>query len=187
MGTNFFLSVRCLTTFLNFFKINTSLSLYFLGYLHLGGLRTALYNYLFARRHNGCFIIRIEDTDQKRIIPEAIEKLHEDLIWSGIIPDEDPIRGGPVGPYIQSKRLDLYREHIKILVDNGSAYKCFCSEHRLDVLRKAALKERQVPKYDNRCRHLSNEEIKEKLRRGETYCIRFKVNIFNVREVLNYI
>jgi len=79
------------------------------GDLHLGGLRTALYNYLFTRINNGKFILRIEDTDQSRIIPDAIEKLENDLFWTGIIPDESPIRGGPMGPYIQSSRLELYK------------------------------------------------------------------------------
>lgn len=105
-----------------------------------------------------------------------MEQLHSDLIWAGIIPDEDPIRGGPHGPYIQSKRINLYQEQVKILLDNGSAYRCFCSEHRLKLLRNVALEERQVPKYDNRCRHLTDEEIKKKLNIGEVYCIRFKVN-----------
>lgn len=79
------------------------------GQLHLGGLRTALYNYLFARSNNGTFILRIEDTDKTRTIPGAIEKLQDDLLWAGIISDEDPTRGGPVGPYIQSSRLELYK------------------------------------------------------------------------------
>lgn len=81
----------------------------FSGFLHLGGLRTALYNYLFARKFNGSFILRIEDTDQARVVPGAMDQLHDDLLWSGIIPDEDPIRGGPSGPYIQSKRLEIYQ------------------------------------------------------------------------------
>ncbi|XP_014219827.1 probable glutamate--tRNA ligase, mitochondrial [Copidosoma floridanum] len=145
------------------------------GYLHLGGLRTALYNYLFARSKNGCFILRIEDTDQTRVVPGAMEQLHSDLMWAGIIPDEDPIRGGPVGPYVQSKRLDLYKEHVEILLKNGSAYRCFCSETRLKLLRNTAVKESQTPKYDNRCRHFSDEEVKDRLKRGQTYCIRFKL------------
>ena len=81
--------------------------------MHLGGLRTALYNYLFARKNDGAFILRIEDTDQTRVVPGAMEQLHDDLLWAGIIPDEDPIRGGPVGPYVQSKRLDVYRYRIQ--------------------------------------------------------------------------
>ncbi|KAJ8683499.1 hypothetical protein QAD02_019291 [Eretmocerus hayati] len=146
------------------------------GYLHLGGLRTALYNYLFTRAHNGQFILRIEDTDQSRVIPGAFEQLHKDLIWAGIIPDEDPIRGGPYGPYLQSKRVDLYKEQVRILLENRAAYKCFCSEKRLDMMRKKAVQERQIPRYDNRCRHFSDEEVETRIRRGETYCIRFKLH-----------
>ncbi|XP_076381070.1 putative glutamate--tRNA ligase, mitochondrial [Megalopta genalis] len=146
------------------------------GLLHLGGLRTALYNYLFARANNGTFILRIEDTDQSRCIQGAMKKLYNDMLWSGIIPDEDPIRGGPAGPYIQSKRLDLYKEEVLKLLSNQSAYYCFCTESRLQLLRKEALKCRQVPKYDNRCRHLSSNEIKEKLDKGHPYCIRFKLS-----------
>lgn len=105
-----------------------------------------------------------------------MEKLHSDLIWAGIIPDEDPIRDGPHGPYIQSKRIDLYQEQVQTLLNNGSAYRCFCSEHRLKLLRSDAIEQRQIPKYDNRCRHLSDGEVNKKLSRGEVYCIRFKVN-----------
>lgn len=79
------------------------------GDLHLGGLRTALYNYLFARNNNGTFILRIEDTDQSRTIPGATQKLQDDLLWAGIICDENPVRGGPLGPYVQSSRLELYK------------------------------------------------------------------------------
>ncbi|XP_034946967.1 probable glutamate--tRNA ligase, mitochondrial [Chelonus insularis] len=146
------------------------------GQLHLGGLRTALYNYLFARKNNGSFILRIEDTDQTRLQIGAQEKLHENLIWTGIIPDEDPIRGGPKGPYLQSERLDLYKEQVKVLLDNGSAYYCFCSDRRLELLKKEALKTRQIPKYDNRCRHLEKNEIKQKMEQEIPYCIRFKLS-----------
>ncbi|EFN89978.1 probable glutamate--tRNA ligase, mitochondrial isoform X2 [Harpegnathos saltator] len=146
------------------------------GNLHLGGLRTALYNYLFARRKQGAFILRIEDTDQTRIVPDAIEKLQDDLLWAGIISDEDPIRGGPVGPYKQSARLELYQEQVLKLLDNGSAYYCFCTEERLVLLRKEAMKCRQVPRYDNRCRHYSKDEVKEMLRKNRSPCIRFKLS-----------
>ncbi|XP_043262896.1 probable glutamate--tRNA ligase, mitochondrial isoform X1 [Colletes gigas] len=146
------------------------------GLMHLGGLRTALYNYLFARANNGTFILRIEDTDQTRCVPEAIEKIQNDLLWSGIISDEDPIRGGPSGPYIQSKRLEIYKEQVLKLLSNQSAYYCFCTESRMQLLRREALKCRHVPKYDNRCRHLSKDEVKEKLDKNHPYCIRFKLS-----------
>ncbi|XP_046427918.1 probable glutamate--tRNA ligase, mitochondrial isoform X1 [Neodiprion virginianus] len=145
------------------------------GHLHLGGLRTALYNYLFARSNNGSFILRIEDTDQTRLVPDAIKKLQDDLLWAGIIPDEDPTRGGPKGPYLQSKRLELYNEQVETLLKNGSAYRCFCTDRRLDLLRREALRLRQIPRYDNKCRHLAKEDLAEKLRREEPYCIRFKL------------
>ncbi|XP_046833302.1 probable glutamate--tRNA ligase, mitochondrial isoform X1 [Vespa crabro] len=146
------------------------------GYLHLGGLRTALYNYLFARANNGTFILRIEDTDKSRTIPGAIEKLHDDLIWVGIISDEDPMRGGPYGPYLQSKRLEIYKENIKTLLENKTAYYCFCSESRMNLLKREAIKNGHVPKYDNKCRHSTDDEINEKLKNGIPYCIRFKLS-----------
>ncbi|XP_014472956.1 PREDICTED: probable glutamate--tRNA ligase, mitochondrial [Dinoponera quadriceps] len=145
------------------------------GYLHLGGLRTALYNYLFARSQQGAFILRIEDTDQTRIVPGAMKKLQDDLSWAGIISDEDPIRGGPLGPYIQSGRLELYQKQVLKLLDNGSAYYCFCTEQRLALIKNEALRCRQVPKYDNRCRHYSKDEVKEMLKKNLTYCVRFKL------------
>ncbi|XP_017882003.1 probable glutamate--tRNA ligase, mitochondrial isoform X2 [Ceratina calcarata] len=146
------------------------------GLLHVGSLRTALYNYLFARANDGAFVLRIEDTDQTRCVPGAMEKIQNDLLWSGIIADEDPIRNGPVGPYVQSKRLDLYKEQVEKLIENQSAYYCFCTEHRLELVRKAALKSGQVPKYDNRCRHLNADEVKMKLNKGVPFCIRFKLS-----------
>ncbi|XP_029155955.1 probable glutamate--tRNA ligase, mitochondrial [Nylanderia fulva] len=146
------------------------------GHLHLGGLRTALYNYLFARSNKGTFLLRIEDTDQTRVVPGAIEKLQDDLLWAGIIPDEDPTRGGPTGPYVQSARLELYKEQVLKLLNNESAYYCFCTETRLNLLRKEAIKCGQIPKYDNRCRHFNKDKVKEMLRKNSSYCIRFKLS-----------
>ncbi|KAF7992989.1 hypothetical protein HCN44_005770 [Aphidius gifuensis] len=145
------------------------------GNLHLGGLRTALYNYLFARKNNGSFILRIEDTDQTRLQSGAMEQLQDDMVWAGIIPDESPVRGGPSGPYIQSKRLDIYKKQVETLLNNGSAYYCFCTERRLELLKKEAQKTRQISKYDNHCRHHDKETINEKLNNGQSYCIRFKL------------
>ncbi|KAF2889868.1 hypothetical protein ILUMI_16306 [Ignelater luminosus] len=145
------------------------------GFLHLGGLRTALYNFLFAKSHKGKFLLRIEDTDQTRIVEGAREQLQKDLNWAGIYIDEGPGLGGSFGPYIQSQRLKLYQEQVKKLLNNGSAYYCFCTNKRLDLLRLEALRARQIPKYDNRCRYLSTDEIKSKLDRNESHCIRFKL------------
>ncbi|TDG48058.1 hypothetical protein AWZ03_005475 [Drosophila navojoa] len=145
------------------------------GYLHLGGLRTALYNYLFARHSGGKFLLRIEDTDQTRLVPGATERLIEDLLWAGIEIDEGPGFGGAHGPYIQSQRRELYSQAVERLLENGSAYRCFCTERRLDLLRKDALRTRQVPRYDNKCRHLTPEQVQQQLDKGAPYCIRFKL------------
>lgn len=142
------------------------------GYLHLGGLRTALFNYLFAKANNGQMILRIEDTDQSRLVDGATEQLCDDLNWAGIRIDEGPMIGGSFGPYIQSERLEIYRTEVKKLLENGSAYYCFCNERRLDLLRREAIKAREVPKYDNRCRHLTPVQIAEKLANKDTFCIR---------------
>nr|CAD7456574.1 unnamed protein product [Timema tahoe] len=145
------------------------------GHLHLGGLRTALYNYLFAKNHGGTFVLRIEDTDQSRVVPDTVEKLERDLKWAGIVPDESPSVGGQFGPYTQSKRLDIYRAQVNHLLETGAAYPCFCSDTRLGLLKREALRNRQVPRYDNKCRHLSREDRREKLNRYDSYCIRFKL------------
>lgn len=138
----------------------------------MGGLRTALYNYLFAKVNNGKMILRIEDTDQTRLIEGATEQLSNDLDWAGIKPDEGPMSGGSFGPYIQSERLDIYRTEVKKLLENGTAYYCFCTERRLDLLRREQVKARETPKYDNRCRHLTPVQIAEKLANKDTFCIR---------------
>lgn len=141
----------------------------------MGGLRTALYNFLFAKSNNGKFILRIEDTDQARLVPQAARKLEDILNWSKISPDESPLLSGPRGPYVQSERIDLYQKHIQTLLENGSAYKCFCSDTRLDLLRKDALRRRETPKYDNKCRSFSVAKIEEFEKQGRPHCIRFKV------------
>nr|XP_045599336.1 probable glutamate--tRNA ligase, mitochondrial isoform X1 [Procambarus clarkii]XP_045599338.1 probable glutamate--tRNA ligase, mitochondrial isoform X1 [Procambarus clarkii]XP_045599339.1 probable glutamate--tRNA ligase, mitochondrial isoform X1 [Procambarus clarkii] len=145
------------------------------GNLHFGSLRTALYNFLFAKSNNGKFILRIEDTDQTRLVPHAARILEDMLMWAKIYPDESPVVGGPLGPYVQSQRLDLYHDHIKILLENGSAYKCFCTSMRLDWLRNDAIRRNETPKYDNKCRHLSSSKIEKLERNGTPYCIRFKL------------
>ncbi|KAK7484429.1 hypothetical protein BaRGS_00024314 [Batillaria attramentaria] len=145
------------------------------GYLHLGGLRTALYNFLFAKSREGTFVLRIEDTDQSRLIPDALDKLEKMLEWSGLVPDEGPSHGGKYGPYIQSLRIDLYQESIKQLLQNGTAYHCFCTPKRLDLLRRDSVRRGETPRYDNRCRHLEPGVIKEKLDAKTPYVVRLKL------------
>src|SRR5437867_7222422 len=101
------------------------------GYLHVGGLRTALYNYLFARKHRGSFILRIEDTDRTRYVEGAVENLISTLGWAGLDYDEGPLKGGTFGPYVQSERLQIYRDHLEMLLGNEKAYRCFCTAERL--------------------------------------------------------
>uniref|UniRef100_I3J7N2 Nondiscriminating glutamyl-tRNA synthetase EARS2, mitochondrial n=1 Tax=Oreochromis niloticus TaxID=8128 RepID=I3J7N2_ORENI len=144
-------------------------------FLHLGGLRTALYNYIFAKKYGGIFILRLEDTDQSRLVPGAAESIEDMLEWAGIPPDESPRRGGSTGPYMQSQRLDLYNQTAQQLVDSGHAYYCFCSSQRLELLKKEALRSGQTPRYDNRCRHLRADQAQEKLAQGASYVIRFRL------------
>ncbi|XP_065588749.1 nondiscriminating glutamyl-tRNA synthetase EARS2, mitochondrial [Cyrtonyx montezumae] len=145
------------------------------GFLHLGGLRTALYNYIFAKQQRGTFVLRVEDTDQSRVVPGAAESIEDMLHWAGIPPDESPRRGGAFGPYQQSLRLDLYRAASEVLLDCGAAYRCFCTPQRLELLRKEALRNQQTPRYDNRCRHLTNQEVAEKLEQGLDWVVRFRL------------
>ncbi|NXS14072.1 SYEM protein, partial [Neodrepanis coruscans] len=145
------------------------------GFLHLGGLRTALYNYIFAKKHRGTFILRVEDTDQNRVVPGAAEGIEDMLDWAGIPPDESPRRGGPCGPYLQSLRLELYRGACAALLDSGAAYRCFCSPQRLELLRREALRSQQTPRYDNRCRHLSAADVAQKVSQGLDHVVRFQL------------
>ncbi|XP_041349303.1 probable glutamate--tRNA ligase, mitochondrial [Gigantopelta aegis] len=145
------------------------------GMLHLGGLRTALYNYLFAKSQKGTFILRIEDTDQTRLVPGAMDKLEGILSWTGLVPDEGPRQGGSYGPYIQSQRLAIYQENIQKLLQNKTAYPCFCTPKRLELLRRDAVRRGETPKYDNRCRHLTSDEVTERLEKKLLHVVRFKL------------
>ncbi len=145
------------------------------GYLHVGGLRTALYNFLFARKHHGTFVLRIEDTDRARIVEGAVENLIDTLHWAGLEYDEGPRKGGPFAPYVQSERLSLYRDHVNQLLDNGHAYRCFCTSERLDEMRKGQEKNGLPSKYDRRCLNLSQKEIEEKISSKIPFVIRMKV------------
>jgi glutamyl-tRNA synthetase len=145
------------------------------GYLHVGGLRTALYNYLFAKHHGGKFILRIEDTDQSRKVEGAVENLIETLKWAGVEYDEGPDRDGGYGPYVQSQRLELYQKYAKELVDNDKAYYCFCTSERLQEVRQKQVAAKLSPSYDRNCRNMPREEAEHRVAAGERYVIRMKV------------
>ncbi|BFZ60657.1 Glutamate--tRNA ligase mitochondrial [Saitoella coloradoensis] len=144
------------------------------GFLHLGGLRTALYNYLLAKNTGGQFLLRIEDTDQARTVSGAEESLQRTLSWAGLTPDESPTSGGLHGPYKQSERLPIYRQHAEDLVQRGQAYRCFCSAERLESLRNqgGAGVNRAVGSYDRACTHISDAESQERVAKGERHAIR---------------
>ncbi len=142
------------------------------GYMHLGNLRTALYTYLYARRTGGKFILRIEDTDQEREVPGAVDIIYKSMQTAGLSHDEGPDVGGPCGPYVQSQRKDTYMPYAKQLIESGHAYYCFCTKERLDEAREAAEKKGETFKYDKHCLHLTKEEIQAKLDAGVPYVIR---------------
>lgn len=142
------------------------------GYMHVGNLRTALYAYLIAKHEGGDFILRIEDTDQERLVEGAVDIIYNTLKMTGLNHDEGPDIGGPVGPYVQSERKGIYLEYAKKLVDKGEAYYCFCSKDRLDMLKENAEALKRPFKYDKHCAHLSKEEVEENLAKGLPYVIR---------------
>jgi glutamyl-tRNA synthetase len=145
------------------------------GYLHIGGLRTALFAYLIAKSQDGEVIFRVEDTDQKREIADAIDKLIEILDWAGIQFDAGAGLGGNDGPYTQSKRIKIYNEHRDKLLASGKAYPCFCTTERLQNMREKQQNNTQAPKYDQKCRNLSYEEAEKKIKAEESYVIRQKM------------
>ncbi len=145
------------------------------GYLHVGGLRTALYNYLFAKKNNGKFVLRIEDTDRNRLVEGAVEKLIDTLKWVGLDYDEGPDKQGEVGPYTQSQRLNLYKKYAEKLIADGNAYYAFDTPERLKELRDFQYKNKLQPKYDKLALKLSKEEIEEKIANGEPHVVRLNV------------
>lgn len=157
------------------------------GDLHIGGLRVALFNWLFARQHGGSFILRIEDTDQKRYQPESVSTILEGLTWAGLDWDEGPHPEtrilkpasqevtGSHGLYFQSQRTEIYLKHVEMILAKGAAYRCFCTTERLEQMRKEQETRKLPPMYDKRCVKLSSQEVDQKLKEGIPHVIRLKV------------
>jgi len=145
------------------------------GHFHLGSARTALYNYLLARKTGGQFILRIEDTDQKRFVEGTEQEIFDSLTWLGITPDEGPHVGGEYGPYRQTERREIYLEHANMLVERGAAFPCFCTPERLAQVRQEQQQRKENPRYDGLCRQLDAAEAARRIAGGEKYVIRFKM------------
>lgn len=145
------------------------------GYMHVGNLRTALYAYLLAKKDDGTFILRIEDTDRERYVDGAVDIIYNTLKETGLHWDEGPDIGGPVGPYVQSERMGMFIEYAKQLVEKGEAYYCFCDKDRLDALHAAQQEAGEFTHYDGCCRELSREEVQAKLDAKTPYIIRQKM------------
>lgn len=153
------------------------------GFLHVGGLRTALYAYLFAKKNGGIFALRIEDTDRERFVEGGIENIVRSLAWAGLRPDEGVdldkmgkiVQKGDCGSYIQSERLDIYKKYVAELIANDHAYYCFCSKERLDELRKMQELNKMPTGYDRHCCNCPKEDIEKRLKSGEPYVVRMKM------------
>ncbi len=152
------------------------------GYVHIGSLRTALYDYLYAKKKNGSYILRIEDTDRNRFVEDALENLLMSLNWAGIVNDEgvylnsgNICQNGDYAPYIQSERLDIYKQYVDQLVEQEDAYYCFCSKERLDEVRAKNKNAGEFSGYDGHCRHIDVDEAKKRIQNGESYVVRLKL------------
>jgi len=145
------------------------------GSLHIGGARTALFNWLFARHNHGTFILRIEDTDQQRSTPEALAAIVDGLKWLGVDWDEGPEIGGEYGPYNQMARLEIYQREAMKLLENKAVYKCFCTPEEVAAMREEARQKKENPRYNRRCRDLTGTEVEEREKQGMPFVLRFRV------------
>jgi glutamyl-tRNA synthetase len=150
------------------------------GFMHIGNLRTALYTYLIAKKDNGTFILRIEDTDQNRYVEGAVEVIYDTLRACGLNWDEGPDIGGEYGPYIQSERMELYKDYAEELIEKGEAYRCFCTKERMEELHAAQAAAGETAHYDRHCRDLSADEVQKLLDLGTPYVIRQKIPVEGV-------
>jgi len=145
------------------------------GHLHIGGARTALFNWLYARKTGGTFVLRIEDTDAERSTKESYEAIIDAMTWLGLDWDEGPEKGGPFGPYMQSARSLMYHNETEKLLESGHAYRCFCTPEEIEELRREAIEAGEHPDYDGRCRRLPDEEIADRIERGMPHVVRFRI------------
>ncbi|MDD2921172.1 MAG: glutamate--tRNA ligase [Anaerolineales bacterium] len=145
------------------------------GHMHLATARVALYDYLLARKTGGQYILRIEDTDLKRTVPGAEQEIFDGLRWLGLQYDEGPDIGGKYGPYRQTERREIYQHYAKVLIDNGSAYPCFCAPDHLEKTRQEQMKRKENPHYDGTCRALAPDEAARRVANGEKYTVRYKM------------
>jgi len=151
------------------------------GPLHVGGARTALFNYLFAKKNKGKFILRVEDTDKERSKQQWTDEIIEELKWLGIKWDEGPDIDGKLGPYKQSQRTDIYEKYLRQLLDEGKAYYCFCSPEELEAKRQEQMSRGLAPKYDGTCSRLSKQDVDKKTANDQQSVIRFKVHAKKVK------
>ena len=145
------------------------------GFLHIGGARTALFNWLFAKHHGGTFILRIDDTDEARSTDESMRGIYDSMEWLGLDWDEGPRIGGPHAPYVQTERGDLYHKYVQQLLDTGNAYRCYCTPEELDQMRTHARLEKRPQGYPGKCRHLTEADRGELEAEGRTSTIRLKI------------
>lgn len=147
------------------------------GFPHIGTIYQVLIDYAYAKKYKGAFILRLEDTDRARFVPDAEEVIYASLSWFGLHPDEDPKKGGPYAPYRQSERLAIYAQYAKELLEKNHAYYCFCSRERLEQMRKDQEARHLPPMYDQTCKKLSKEEVQKKLSSGMTHVIRMNIPV----------
>ena len=145
------------------------------GFLHIGGARTALFNWLFAKHHNGTFILRIDDTDTARSTDESMHEIYTALKWLGLAWDEGGDKGGPYGPYVQSERKAIYGAYVTQLLESGNAYHCYCTPEELEEIREQARADKQTRSYDGRCRHLTSEAVDRFVAEGRKPTVRIKM------------
>lgn len=164
-------------------KTNSSIRVRFApsptGMMHLGNVRTALMNYLFARKYQGSFIVRIEDTDRDRIFDPKAQKIQKDLAWLGLVYDEGPQKPSSYGPFFQSQRDHFYKQKLQKLIDNNLVYRCFCTQNELETKRKRQIALKLPPRYDRTCAGLSQEEINDKLEKTIPFIWRMKLDLWS--------